>query len=432
MGDDGFYTATRIVNPILMRLRSIIARTYGLRVLDDPNNHLHLHDVAIYANLEMLRDKLASNLISKEDYANEICKLLEKYDNISSQVYEILSELYTALTGKNLPQLMRKEAKPQKTIIPSEALEVKINRGICPRCVIEGDRVEKDLKTCVYCGELYCDKHLKPRITMTFNQYQVYLERYRDISPILREHWSSTDGHPCTAYTKKFWEDYHSKRREEIPYLKQKAPSRDTKIEVTSRASTNVFRKHQIGYQPQSIHFSRVSHQVKLSTKAILTLLWVMLAATYFALPWVIYYGEREIVREGVFGIPIPTGEKVPFEMKVTGFDFAVALKTVSDIVSMIGTSWHPWMIYFPIVLFAMLVSILAGWKWFTAILGFIMLYFLYDFYTRATTTYFFVFTLLSGLGSLGTVMLKGAQIGVGFYLSTLIVVAMTIYAVSK
>ncbi|MEM1697924.1 MAG: hypothetical protein QXG48_04650 [Thermofilaceae archaeon] len=427
MSKSGFYMATRVVNPLLVKLRKLLIDAYGPEVLDSPHAFLVHHDVAIYLELEKLRDALAVDRINKEEFVRGMLASIEKFTNVSPWVREILNELHTALTGHALPQPPTRFGEVSPSVNTSG---VDLQTSTCPRCAIEGDRGGKTLKRCAYCGELYCDKHIEPRITMTFNQYQAYLERYRDIAPILREHWTSEGGHPCTAYTRVFWESYQRKRREAV------AKAYEVPVKVAGERSRGRYETSEIAggrlrYRKPHI-FSGPRFDVRVNARGVLLVLWIVLAVAYFALPWVIYYGEREITEKGYLGVPIPTGNKTPFEMKVTGFDFAVALLTLSETIRIIGGSWHSLMVLSPILLFAMLLAILARWKWLTVTLGLAMLYLVYDFYANATTIYFLLFSILYGFGSLGTVTLNSAQLGVGFFISTLTLLFMMIFAVLK
>jgi len=88
--------------------------------------------------------------------------------------------------------------------------------GVCPRCAVEGDRTQKPLHYCPFCGEYFCEKHAKPRLVMSFEAYQSYVTTYKDIAEVLRAHWQSTDGHPCPAFTRHFWQEYEQRKREEL------------------------------------------------------------------------------------------------------------------------------------------------------------------------------------------------------------------------
>lgn len=112
MKEDGFYIATRVINPILMKLRSLIVSTYGSRALDKPVFRLSHHDLAVYYELEKLRDELAMNRITRDDYVRELNEMLRKYPYVSLQVLQTLDELHTALTGKSLAQFISQQAKP--------------------------------------------------------------------------------------------------------------------------------------------------------------------------------------------------------------------------------------------------------------------------------------------------------------------------------
>jgi hypothetical protein len=62
---------------------------------------------------------------------------------------------------------------------------------------------------------------------MSFQTYQAYVVTYKDIANVLSEHWQSSDGHPCPAYTRHFWQEYERRKREEpLPPLPAKARRR--------------------------------------------------------------------------------------------------------------------------------------------------------------------------------------------------------------
>jgi hypothetical protein len=89
-------------------------------------------------------------------------------------------------------------------------------QGICPRCSIEGDRSIKTLYKCPYCGEFFCEKHVEPRLVMSFDAYQRYLVEYREIANEIRRQWQHSDGHPCPSYTHRFWQEYEASKRRDI------------------------------------------------------------------------------------------------------------------------------------------------------------------------------------------------------------------------
>ncbi|MEM2617125.1 MAG: transglutaminase-like domain-containing protein [Thermofilaceae archaeon] len=230
MEQDGFYLATRIVNPILLKYRSFLVEKYGADVLDLKPWYLHYYDVNLYVQIEKLRDALALNEINKEEFAEKVLTLTRQQRVLSPAVLQIISELYETLTGQSTSFLQQPEEtvehKPElKPIVVQENVPTMSEglRGKCPRCNIEGDRSEKALFKCEYCGELYCEKHVAPRLVMTFSQYQAYLEHYHDIASILRKHWTSKNGHPCTMYTSWFWKNYYeSDKQLELMEAKEK------------------------------------------------------------------------------------------------------------------------------------------------------------------------------------------------------------------
>lgn len=128
MGEDGFYIATRKVNPILIELRAWIASAYGLRALDNPKLYSSHQDVAAYGELERLRDDLAVGRISKDDFVGRLRELLLKYPNVSPRVYQILDELYVTLTGQSLDSYVKEQVRPGVTTTTSQTVQM-TNRG---------------------------------------------------------------------------------------------------------------------------------------------------------------------------------------------------------------------------------------------------------------------------------------------------------------
>ena len=86
--------------------------------------------------------------------------------------------------------------------------------GICTECKVrEGDSSKKKLYKCPYCKKWFCEKHIKPRLTITRSA----IERIKD--PVLREkvyeEWRKEDGHPDYIWTRQYFENLEIKEREE-------------------------------------------------------------------------------------------------------------------------------------------------------------------------------------------------------------------------
>jgi len=89
-----------------------------------------------------------------------------------------------------------------------------IKFGICLECKVrEGDSSEKKLYQCPYCKEWFCEKHIEPKLVITWNA----IERTKD--PILKEklyeEWRKEGGHPCSVWTMQYFENLEMKEREE-------------------------------------------------------------------------------------------------------------------------------------------------------------------------------------------------------------------------
>jgi len=50
-------------------------------------------------------------------------------------------------------------------------------QGVCPRCSIEGGKGLKKLYRCPFCGGYFCEKHAEPRLVMSFQTCQAFIER---------------------------------------------------------------------------------------------------------------------------------------------------------------------------------------------------------------------------------------------------------------
>ncbi|MEM0226279.1 MAG: transglutaminase-like domain-containing protein [Thermofilaceae archaeon] len=214
MERDRFILATQVVNPFLTKYRSYLIEKYGVDVLNLKSRFISYNDVYLYAQIEKLQKELAFGRISKKEFADSLLALTKQQHDLPPEVVQIVRDLYEALTGQSLPALRSVEAVKKKTEAKRESASLadKNSLGVCPRCSIMGDCSEKVLMACGFCGELYCERHVTPRLIATFSQYIANPERYRDLAPIVRAHWTSTNGHPCIAYTVWFWRTYNESR----------------------------------------------------------------------------------------------------------------------------------------------------------------------------------------------------------------------------
>ena len=89
-----------------------------------------------------------------------------------------------------------------------------IKFGICPECKLrEGDSSEKKLYQCPYCKEWFCEKHIEPKLVITWN----VIERTKDpfLKEKLYEEWRKEGGHPDSIWTMQYFENFEMKEREE-------------------------------------------------------------------------------------------------------------------------------------------------------------------------------------------------------------------------
>ncbi|RDD52140.1 hypothetical protein BA065_03280 [Nanoarchaeota archaeon NZ13-N] len=80
----------------------------------------------------------------------------------------------------------------------------KENKWYCPYCNSEFDSKEKAY----------------PRLVMTFDSFQRSYKEHPDLRIFLDEQWHTKEGHPCTAFSFYFWEEYEKYRKmENFPKL---------------------------------------------------------------------------------------------------------------------------------------------------------------------------------------------------------------------
>ena len=95
-----------------------------------------------------------------------------------------------------------------------ENLDENIKFGICPECKVrEDDSSEKKLYQCPYCKEWFCEKHIEPKLVITWSA----IERARDriLKEKLYEEWRKEGNHPCSVWTMQYFESFEIKEKEE-------------------------------------------------------------------------------------------------------------------------------------------------------------------------------------------------------------------------
>lgn len=89
-----------------------------------------------------------------------------------------------------------------------------IKFGICPECKVRyNDSSEKKLEQCPYCKEWFCEKHVEPKLVITWSA----IERTRDriLKEKLYEEWRKEGGHPDSILTMQYFESLEIKEKEE-------------------------------------------------------------------------------------------------------------------------------------------------------------------------------------------------------------------------
>ena len=250
---DLHYLISKVINPIL---NSIIAKLHDSKFIHYRDGTL---DVTEYSTSELVAKSLKEwrdNLwykYSKKDLTEASEEILFDYSREVNYVYfrlystekslaeEIKGDLILLgqkieeyLTGKvgvfsnfmfdveksNSLQMEKPQETPKSQTKPSKLKEEESpDFGVCSRCAVyEGDKSKKKLYQCPYCGEWFCEKHVKPSLVLTFGKYRELWSKYKDLREFLDNEWHREDGHPCYPYTQKFWREYDRKNTSSSSY----------------------------------------------------------------------------------------------------------------------------------------------------------------------------------------------------------------------
>jgi len=111
-----------------------------------------------------------------------------------------------------------------------------IKFGICPECKLrEDDSSEKKLYQCPYCKEWFCEKHVKPKLVVTWNEIQGTKDPF--LKEKLYEEWRKEGGHPCPIWTTQYLENFEMKKREEIEKFLKALDKENIKITLYDKSS---------------------------------------------------------------------------------------------------------------------------------------------------------------------------------------------------
>ena len=89
-----------------------------------------------------------------------------------------------------------------------------IKFSICPECKVRyNDSSEKKLYQCPHCKGWFCEKHVEPKLVITWSA----IERTRDriLKEKLYEEWRKEGGHPDSIWTIQYFESFEIKEKEE-------------------------------------------------------------------------------------------------------------------------------------------------------------------------------------------------------------------------
>jgi len=111
-----------------------------------------------------------------------------------------------------------------------------IKFSICPECKVrEKDSSEKKLYQCPYCKNWFCEKHIEPKLVLTWNEIQGTKDPF--LKEKLYEEWRKEGNHPCPAWTIQYFENLEIKQKEEREKFLRALDKENIKITLYDKSS---------------------------------------------------------------------------------------------------------------------------------------------------------------------------------------------------
>ena len=89
-----------------------------------------------------------------------------------------------------------------------------IKFDVCPECKVrENNSSEKKLYQCPYCKGWFCEKHIEPKLVITWSAIEGTKDTFSKEK--LYEEWRKEGDHPCSVWTMQYFENFETKKREE-------------------------------------------------------------------------------------------------------------------------------------------------------------------------------------------------------------------------
>jgi len=111
-----------------------------------------------------------------------------------------------------------------------------IKFGICPECKVrEDDSSEKKLYQCPYCKGWFCEKHIEPKLVLTWDEIQGTKDPF--LKEKLYQEWRKEGGHPDSTWTIQYLENFEMEEREKREKFLRALDKENIKITLYDKSS---------------------------------------------------------------------------------------------------------------------------------------------------------------------------------------------------
>jgi len=156
---------------------------------------------------------------------------------------------------------------------------------VCPECKVrENDSSEKKLYQCPYCKGWFCEKHIEPKLVITWSAIEGTKDPFSKEK--LYEEWKKEGNHPCSIWTMQYFENFETKKREE----REKFLKALDKIEKMKKINLYAKSSKKFPKKERSFKFSSIKKfsKLKFTSESIDGIVVLGLFLSFFSLflPW--------------------------------------------------------------------------------------------------------------------------------------------------
>lgn len=131
----------------------------------------------------------------------------------------------------------------------------------CPECKVrEDDFSVKDLKSCSYCGRLFCERHVPPKLAFFSMPTELTNVKDRGYRQALYDDMQRRDSHPCVPYTIVKSEEMKIDKTERIRVLNELLQKQAPKQATQKARRERPKRLRQVGKSSRHTSKSRVRY----------------------------------------------------------------------------------------------------------------------------------------------------------------------------